>query len=71
MSPVSLLRHPAVAYLYLDRPSKSEAQALFAIEDEDVWQPLVHEVHGHRQRLEVGRNSDFASSHNLAFEFLG
>ena len=42
----------------------------FAIEDEDVWQALVHKVPGHGQGLEVGRNGDLASFHNLAFEFI-
>jgi len=41
----------------------------FAIEDEDVWQALIHEVNGHGQGLEVGRNGDLASFRNLAFEF--
>jgi len=49
----------------------TKAQALFAIEDEDVWQTLVQDVHRHSQGLEVGRNDDFTSSHNPAFEFLG
>jgi len=47
------------------------AQALYAIEDEDVRQALVHGVQGHGQGLEVGRNGDLASLHNLAFEFFG
>jgi hypothetical protein len=49
----------------------TKAQALFAIEDEDVRQTLVQDVHRHSQGLEVGRNDDFTSSHNPAFEFLG
>jgi hypothetical protein len=47
------------------------ARALYAIEDEDDWQALVHEVPGHGQGLEVGRNGNPASFYNLAFEFLG
>lgn len=46
-------------------------QASCAIEDKDVWQALIHHVPGHGQGLEVGRNVDLASFHNLAFEFFG
>jgi hypothetical protein len=46
-------------------------ERLFGIQDEDVWQALIQEAHGHGQGLEVGRNGDLASFHNLAFEFFG
>jgi hypothetical protein len=46
-------------------------QALCTIEDKDVWHALIHEVPGHGQGLEVGRDGYLASFHNLAFEFFG
>ena len=46
-------------------------QALCTIEDKDVWQALIHEVPGHGQGPEVGRDGYLASFHNLAFEFFG
>ena len=49
----------------------SQLKPLCAIEDKDVWQALIHEVTGHGQGLEVGRNVDLASFHSLAFEFFG
>ena len=49
----------------------SPSSNLCAIEDKNVWQALIHEVPGHGQGLEVGRNVDFTSFHNLAFEFFG
>jgi len=65
-----LCRQASSLILCLVRPCEAKL-SLFAIEDEDVWQALIQDVHGHGQGLVIGRNGDFASSHNPAFEFLG
>jgi hypothetical protein len=74
--PATLDRYPHGVTGHVARPTRSiracePLSSSFAIEDKDVWHALIHEVPGHNQGLEVGRDGYLASFHNLAFDFFG